>query len=166
MPCLRKTLNGFRQRNAKVHLQRSKKDVTSDLSLRHFNPILNIVVAADASYSGIGSVIFQEYENRTTKSIEHASRSLIAVKKKYNQIKKRTLAIILAMEKIHKFLHGRLFLIQTGHRLLMCIYGSKKCVPTHRANRLQRWGTMLLNYNYKMKFYHRIKYVMLMHCFT
>ena len=42
--------------------------------------------------------------------------------------------------------------MQTDHRPLLSIYGSKKGIPTHTANRLQRWGTILLNYNYKMEF--------------
>ena len=28
----------------------------------------------------------------------------------------------------------------------------KKGLPTHTANRLQRWGTILLNYDFKMEF--------------
>ena len=56
------------------------------------------------------------------------------------------------MKKFHKFLHGQEFLSQTDHCPLLSIYGSKTGVPTHTPNRLQRWGTILLNYDYKMEF--------------
>lgn len=56
------------------------------------------------------------------------------------------------MKKSHKFIHGRSFVLQTGHRPLLIVYGSKKGISVHTANRLQRWGTISLNYNAKMKF--------------
>ena len=97
-------------------------------------------------------MILHKYDDGTTRPIAHTSRSLIAAKKNYSQIKKEALAIIFAMKKFHKFLHGREFFLQTDHRPLLSIYGSKKGVPTHPANRLQHWGTILLNYNYKMEY--------------
>ena len=42
-------------------------------------------------------------------------------------------------------------MLQTDHRPLLSMYGSKKGNSTHADNRLQRWGTFLLNYNYKME---------------
>ena len=38
------------------------------------------------------------------------------------------------------------------HKPLLSIFGSKKENPSHTANRLQRWGTILLNYCFKMEF--------------
>ena len=34
----------------------------------------------------------------------------------------------------------------------MTIFGSKKGLPIYTANRLQRWGTILLNYNFKIEY--------------
>ena len=56
------------------------------------------------------------------------------------------------MKKFHKVPHEREFFLQTDHHPLLSIYGSKKGVPTHTANRLQRRGFILLNYNDKMEF--------------
>ena len=50
----------------------------------------------------------------------------------------------------HKVPHGRRFIQQTDHKPLITIFGSKKGLPT--ANRLVRWGTILLNYNFKIEF--------------
>ena len=35
---------------------------------------------------------------------------------------------------------------------LITIFGSKKGLPIYTANRLQRWGTILLNYNFKIEY--------------
>ena len=38
------------------------------------------------------------------------------------------------------------------HKPLLTIFGLKKGLPTHTANRLQRWGVILLNYDFRMEF--------------
>ena len=48
--------------------------------------------------------------------------------------------------------HGRTFVLQTYHCLLLSIYGSKNVIPNHSANRLQRWGTILLVYDFEIKY--------------
>ena len=45
------------------------------------------------------------------------------------------------------FIH---FTLQSDHKPLLTIFGSKKGLPTHTAKRLQRWRTILLNHNFKM----------------
>ena len=67
----------------------------------------------------------------------------------YSQIEKEVSAIIFA---IKKYVHGREFILQTGHCPLLAIFSSKKGIPTLTTNRLQRWATMLLNYSFKMEF--------------
>lgn len=42
--------------------------------------------------------------------------------------------------------------MQTDHKPLLTIFGSKKGIPTHTANRLQQWSIILLNYNFKMQY--------------
>lgn len=78
-------LNNFLKKDVKWDwsdkCQSDQKSLTSDLSLYHFNPKLEIVVAADASESGIGVVILPKYEDGKTKPISRASRSLIAAEK-------------------------------------------------------------------------------------
>ncbi|VDP18994.1 unnamed protein product [Schistosoma margrebowiei] len=47
---------------------------------------------------------------------------------------------------------GRHFTILTGHKPLLAIFGSTKGIPIYTANRLQRWGTTLLGYDFKIKY--------------
>ena len=70
----------------------------------------------------------------------------------YSHIEKEGLAIISAIKKFHKYVHGWEFILQTDHRPLLAIFGSKKGIPTHTGNRLQRWATMLLNLSFKIEF--------------
>ena len=56
------------------------------------------------------------------------------------------------MTKFHRYRHGRQFTLQTDHKPLLSIFGSKKGLPVYTANRLLRWGTILLNYNFKIEY--------------
>ena len=56
------------------------------------------------------------------------------------------------MTKFHWYLYGRLFTLQTDNKPLITIFGSKKGLPIYTANRLLRWGTILLNYNFKIEY--------------
>ena len=88
----------------------------------------------------------------TKKSVAHASITLLPVEKHNSQIEKEALGIIFAVTKFHRCLHGRFFTLQTDHKSLITIFGSKKGLPIYTANRQLRWGTILLNYNFKIEY--------------
>ncbi|PIO73592.1 reverse transcriptase [Teladorsagia circumcincta] len=69
----------------------------------------------------------------------------------YSQIEKEALALIFAVQKFHRFVHGRHFTLMTDHKPLVAIFGNKKGIPVYSANRLQRWATMLLNYDFAIE---------------
>ena len=56
--------------------------------------------------------------------------------------------MIFAVTKFRLYLHGRFFTLQTDHKPLITIFG----LPVYTANRLLRWGTVLLNYNFKIEY--------------
>ena len=120
--------------------QKIKNILLSDLSLTHYNPKLDILVAADASDYGIDAVIMHKFPDGSEKAVAHASRSLTSAEKNYSQIEKEALALVFAVQKFHKMIHGRRFLLQTDHKPLLAIFGSRKGIPVHTANRLQRWA--------------------------
>ena len=129
-----------------------KEALTSDLFLTHFDSNLELIVACDASSYGVGACILHKMPDGANKPIAYASRTLLPAERNYSQIEKEALGIIFAVTKFHRYLHGRHFLLQTDHKPLLTIFGSKKGLPTHTANRLQRWGAILLNYDFKMEF--------------
>ena len=137
----------------KEAFKKIKEVLTSDLFITHYNPDLEIIVPSDTNWFSIGACILYKMEDRSLKPISHALKTLLPAEKNYSQIKKEALGIIFAVTKFHRFIHGRHFILQTDHKPLLTIYGSKKGLPTHTANRLQRWGTILLNYNFAMEFH-------------
>ena len=88
----------------------------------------------------------------TKKPIAHASWTLLPAEKHCFQMEKEALGIIFAVTKFHRYLHGRFFTPQTDHKPLITIFGSKKGLPIYTAYRLLRWGTILLNYNFKIEY--------------
>lgn len=129
-----------------------KKILLSDLLLTHYDPSLPIMIAADASSTGIGCVAYHTHQDQSVKAFYHSSRRLTSAEQKYSQIEKEGLGIIFAVKKFHRYIWGRRFTIFTDHRPLLCIFGGKKGVPVHTANRLQRWAIILLGYDFEIKF--------------
>ena len=129
-----------------------KEVLTSDLFLAYYNPDLDIIVASDASLYGIGACILHKMPDGSHKPVAHASRILLPAEKNFSQIGKESLGIIFAVTKFHRYIHSRHFTSQTDHKPLLTIFVFKKGLPVHTTNRLQRWGTFLLNNNFKMEF--------------
>ena len=111
-----------------------KKALTSDIFLTDYDPKLEIIVASNASSYGVGSCILHKMPDGTKKPIAHVSRTLLPVEKHYSQIEKEALGIIFAVTKFHRYLHGRFFTLQTDHKPLITIFGSKKGLPIYTTN--------------------------------
>ncbi|KFD67385.1 hypothetical protein M514_20421 [Trichuris suis] len=135
-----------------VSFDKAKRTLQSNLLLTHFDPAVDVVVAADASNNGLGAVIFHRFPDRTEKPIAHASRSLLPAEKNYSQIEKEALALVFAVRKFHRMLHGRRFTLLTDHQPSLDIFGTKKGIPLYTANRLQRWATTLLGYDFGLEY--------------
>ena len=126
--------------------------LTSDLTLTHYDPNKEIYVASDVSNLGLGAILLHKEKDVQLKAVHHVSRIFLLEEINYSQTEKEGLGLIFADKKFHKYIHGRDFIFQTNHHPPLSIIGLKKGIPTHSANRLQRWGTILLNYSFKMEF--------------
>ncbi|BHF77080.1 hypothetical protein SprV_0502018200 [Sparganum proliferum] len=82
----------------------------------------------------------------------HASRTLTPAEKNYGQIEKETLALVFAVKKFHKLLYGRHFTLLTDHKPLLSIFDSRKGIPVYSAGRPQRWATILLGYDFDIRY--------------
>ncbi|XP_062557273.1 uncharacterized protein K02A2.6-like [Armigeres subalbatus] len=131
---------------------RFREILQSPLLLTHYNPNLGIIVSADASAFGLGARIAHQFPDGTVKAVYHVSRSLTAAEWNYSQVEKEGLALIFAVTRFHRMLFGRKFILETDHKPLLSIFGSKKGIPTYTANRLQRWALTLLLYDFDIRY--------------
>ncbi|XP_055695953.1 uncharacterized protein K02A2.6-like [Lutzomyia longipalpis] len=132
--------------------QKFKEILTSPMLLTHYNPKLPILIAADASSHAIGGVAYHQFPDGSMKAFYHVARKLTDAEKTYSQSEKEGLALVHAVKKFHKYIYGRQFTLYTDHKPLLTIFGSKKGIPVHTANRLQRWALVLLGYHFDIKY--------------
>nr|XP_049466943.1 uncharacterized protein K02A2.6-like [Anopheles coluzzii] len=79
--------------DCQTSFEKFKKVLQSDLLLTHYDPNLPIIVAADASSTGVGAVIFHKFSNGYLKAIQHASRTLTSAEQGYGQPEKEAMAL-------------------------------------------------------------------------
>ncbi|XP_055604793.1 uncharacterized protein K02A2.6-like [Uranotaenia lowii] len=139
-----KLLRQIRQRNAPAS--------TSDGPVAEKWHQLEPIVSADASNVGIGGRIAHRFPDGTIRAICHVSRSLTAAESNYSQIEKEGLALVFAVTRFHRMVFGRRFILETDHKLLLSIFGSRKGIPVYTANRLQRWALTLLLYDFEIRY--------------
>ena len=78
---------------------------------------LPFVLQTDASSTGLGAVLLQEFED-SLHPVCFASRKLLDREKRYSTIERECLAIVWAVHKFVRFLWGVRFVLQTDHRPL------------------------------------------------
>ena len=87
-------LNDLLQKNSKRNwtsehtgaIETVKASLTSGDTLTHYNPLLPLSLACDASLVGIGAVIFHTFPGGKEKPVAYASRKLTAAEQNYAQI--------------------------------------------------------------------------------
>ena len=102
-----------------------KKEMTQAPVLAHYCSEKETIISADASSYGLGAVLSQVQEDDTKKSIAYASRSMTSTEQRYAQIEKEALATTWACEKFSDCVLGKEFLIETDHKPLVPLPGSK-----------------------------------------
>ena len=128
------------------------KELLSSASvLTHFDPNLPIVVASDASPTGLGAVISHIFPDRTERPIAFASRTLSPAERNYSQIEREALGIIFAIQRFHIYLYGRDFILETDNQPLSFIFRPDRAIPAVAASRIQRWAIQLSGYQYEIR---------------
>lgn len=82
------------------------------------------------------------------------SQSLTYTQRNYSQLEKEALALIIALDRFHKFLWGRKFLLQMDCKHLVALLqtdNTKGLKPT-TASSLKHWAVTLLGYDFRIKY--------------
>ena len=102
-----------------------KKELSSTPVLAFYSSSHETIVSADASSFGLGAVLLQKQADSNWKPICYCSRSLSLTERRYAQIEKEALAATWACERFAQYLIGKHFTIETDHKPLVSLLGSK-----------------------------------------
>ena len=90
---------------------------------------------------GLEVALVHEERDGQLNTLHYVERTMLPAEINYSQMEKERFCLIFAVKKFQKYIHGSYFTLQTDHCPLLFIFGSKKGIPTHSYNNLQRWGT-------------------------
>ncbi|KAL7833199.1 hypothetical protein SRHO_G00302170 [Serrasalmus rhombeus] len=125
---------------------RIKEELTTPPGLALYDTNAEMLVSADASSYGLGTVLLQKQPGTAWKPIAYASQALTTTEQRYAQIEKEALASTWACERFEEFLLEKTFHIETDHKPLVPLLGSKTldALPP----RIQRLRMRLLRFSY------------------
>ena len=104
----------------------SKKLLTSDKLLVHYNPNLPLILACDASAYGIGAVLAHRLPDGSEKPVGYASRTLNKAERNYSRLEKEGLACVFGVRRFYSYLFGYPFNLITDHKPLLGLLGEYK----------------------------------------
>ena len=105
------------------------------------------VLRSDASSVGIGAALLQDGSDGTLHPVRYISRKLTDAERNYSTTERECLALVWAIHKCQKYLHGKMFIVQTDHRPLAVLNRQ-----TSLANgRLQRWSLLLNDFTFSIE---------------
>ena len=120
--------------------------LSSSPILAFYSPDRETVVAADASYFGVGGVLSQKQLDGSWKPIAFASRALTTTEQRYAQIEKEALAVTWSCERFSDYLLGKMFHINTDHKPLVPLLSTK--ILDELPIRVQRFKMRLMRYSF------------------
>ena len=132
IPCLSDITTTLRQLNKKSvefawnstyerAFRQAKLHVVNAVTLQYFDPGQPIVLECDASGNGVGGTLLQNGQ-----PIIFISQALTDTQKRYSNIERELLAMVVIIEKLHHYVFGRHFTVHTDHSPLVNLF--EKCL--------------------------------------
>ena len=125
-----------------------KAELTAHTVLALYDPQADTKISADASSHGLGAVLLQKTKQEW-RPVAYASRAMSETETRYAQIEKEALAITWACEKFSTYILGKHISIETDHKPLVPLLGSK-----HLDNlppRVLRFRLRLMRFSYSIQ---------------
>ena len=122
--------------------QRLNTILSKDTIPVHYDSFLDVGISCDASNVWIGTMLFYRCPNGSERPIANISKTL-PTQRRYSQIQREALAVIIGLQKFHHFLFGRKFILVTDHKPLVATFNPVKGTPTIATNRLAHWALTL-----------------------
>ena len=91
------------------------------VTLNYFDPLKSIVLECDASGMGIGGTLLQDRH-----PVTFVSQALSDTQKRYLNIERELLSIVVIMERLHHYIFEHQFSIHTDHSPLVSLF--QKCL--------------------------------------
>src|SRR6218665_1587195 len=106
----------------------------------------DFTLMTDASDTAIGCVLLQK-ENGVMHPVSYISRQLSERERKYSVEERECLAIVWGIQKLNRYLYGKMFTVETDHCGLEYLKTGKI-----RNARVMRWNLAMLNYSFHIKY--------------
>ena len=90
-----------------------KRLIAEDTKLAYFDPDKDLFIQVDSSKDGVGCVIHQE-----GRPIEYASKTLTETQRRWAQIEKELLSVVIGLERFDQYTYGRKVVVQNDHKPL------------------------------------------------
>ena len=130
----------------------SKELLISSRCLIHYDPLLELTLACNASNYGLGAVLSHKMPDGSERPVAYASRTLNPAERNYSQIKKEGLSCIFGIKRFYDYLLGRHFDLVTDHKPLLGFLKEDLATPLQASARIKRWSLFLSNFEYTLAF--------------
>ena len=127
-----------------------KQQLSSQPVLALYDPRKMTTVTADASSYGLGAVLTQKQSDGSWRPVAYASRALTNTDVRYAQIEKESLAATWACERFSDYLIGKQFCLETDHKPLVTLLGTKNL--DELSARVQRFRMRLMRFTYSITY--------------
>ena len=128
--------------------QQIKKLLTSAKVMAYYDQSKETELTTDASPTGLSAILVQKTPGKQDgRVVAYASRTLSPVEQRYSQTEREALAIVWAIEKLHTYLFGSHFKLNTDCKPVQLIFDNPKSKPPAR---IERWNLRLQAYDFEV----------------
>ena len=121
-----------------------KNIITEDALLAYFDMDKELFLQVDSSQSGVGCFLHQD-----GRPIEYASKTLTETQRRWAQIEKELLSVVIGLERFDQYTYGRKVIVQNDHKPLeQIIKKTLSQVPRRLQNLLMRLHRYDITFQY------------------